>query len=227
MGASLQAYALARYLADLGHEVEIIDYRPEYLSRHYRLNAVNNPRFDRPIVKQLYLIAKLPERLKARKSQRKKNFDEFERQYLPLTKKCYRSNEELKGNPPFADVYLAGSDQIWNTLFQNGRDSAFYLEFAPKGSIRASYAASFATEDVLEEWKAPIKEWLKELDYISVRECSGVEIIEKLGLHNAKQVMDPVFLLDRSIWEEMVAWEKSETPYLLVYDFDRNSEINE
>lgn len=227
VGASLQAYALVRYLSDLGHEVEIIDYRPEYLSRHYRLNAVNNPRFDRPIVKQLYLIAKLPERLKARKSQRKKNFDEFEKKYLPLTKKCYRSNEELKANPPFADVYLAGSDQIWNTLFQNGKDPAFYLEFVPQGSIRASYAASFATEDVLEEWKASIKEWLKELDYISVRESSGVEIVKKLDIENVKQVMDPVFLLDKSIWEELAMGGKAESPYLLVYDFDRNLEINE
>ena len=58
VGASLQACALVRYLSDLGHEVEIIDYRPEYLSRHYRLDVVNNPRFDRPILKQLYLIAK-------------------------------------------------------------------------------------------------------------------------------------------------------------------------
>lgn len=227
VGASLQAYALVRYLSALGHEVEIIDYRPEYLSRHYRLDVVNNSRFDRPIVKQLYLIAKLPGRLKARRSQRKKNFDEFEREYLPLTKKCYRSNEELKKDPPFANIYLAGSDQIWNTLFQNGKDPAFYLEFVPQGSIRASYAASFATEDVLEQWKAPIKEWLKELDYISVRESSGVEIVKKLDIENVKQVMDPVFLLDKSIWEELAMGVKAESPYLFVYDFDRNLEINE
>lgn len=227
VGASLQAYALVRYLSDLGHEVEIIDYRPEYLSRHYRLDVVNNPRFDRPIVKQFYLIAKLPGRLKARKSQRKKNFDEFEKRYLPLTKKCYRSNEELKENPPYADVYLAGSDQIWNTLFQNGRDPAFYLEFAPKGSIRASYAASFATEDIIEEWKEPVERWLNKLDYISVRESSGVEIVKKLDIENVKQVMDPVFLLDRNIWEELAIGEKLQSPYLLVYDFDRNTEINE
>lgn len=227
VGASLQAYALARYLSDLGHEVEIIDYKPEYLSRYYRLNVVNNPRFDRPIVRQLYLLAKLPERLKARRSQRKKNFDEFERQYLPLTKMCYRSNEELKKNPPSADIYLAGSDQIWNTLFQNGRDPAFYLEFAPMGSIRASYAASFATEDIIEEWKNSVKRWLDKLDYISVRESSGAEIVKKLDIEKVKQVMDPVFLLDKSIWEELAVSGKAEEPYLLVYDFDRNSEINE
>lgn len=227
VGASLQAYALVRYLSDLGHEVEIIDYRPEYLSRHYRLDVVNNPRFDRPIVKQLYLIAKLPGRLKARKSQRKKNFDEFEKRYLPLTKKCYRSNEELKESPPFADVYLAGSDQIWNTLFQNGRDPAFYLDFAPKSSVKASYAASFATEDILEEWKESTKRWLNELDFISVRESSGMNIIRKLGINNGKLVMDPVFLLENGFWEKLISEYSAKEAYLLLYDFDGNVDINE
>ena len=30
-GASLQAYALQHYLEELGHEVEIINYRPGYI----------------------------------------------------------------------------------------------------------------------------------------------------------------------------------------------------
>ena len=34
-GASLQAYALMKYLQNQGHEVKIIDYKPEYLSHHY------------------------------------------------------------------------------------------------------------------------------------------------------------------------------------------------
>lgn len=223
----MQAYALVKYLTDLGHDVEIIDYRPEYLSRHYRLDVVNNSRFDLPFVRQLYLLAKLPGRLKARMSQGKKLFDEFEKKYLPLTKECYCSKEELKKNPPMADVYLAGSDQIWNTLFQNGRDSAFYLEFAPKESVKASYAASFATEDVLEEWKEPIKGWLKELDFISVRESSGLNIIRNLGIHNAKQVMDPVFLLDKCFWEKLASGYNARESYLLIYDFDRSEEISE
>lgn len=59
-GASLQAYALAAYLKECNHDVQIIDYKPEYLSRHYSLTAVTNPRFNRPILRELYLLAKLP-----------------------------------------------------------------------------------------------------------------------------------------------------------------------
>lgn len=227
VGASLQAYALARYLKDLGHDVEIIDYEPEYLSRHYRLDVVNNPKYESVIVRQLYLLVKLPGRLRALGSQRKKNFDGFAKKYLPVTEKQYYSNEELKKEPPNADIYLAGSDQIWNTIFQNGRDPAFYLDFAPQDTIRASYAASFATEDIVEEWKGPIKKWLKNLNFVSVRESSGEKIIKKLGIENVTRVVDPVFLLEKRQWEEFCDISSFQESYLLIYDFESNLEINE
>ena len=34
-GASLQAYALQRYLSQAGHDVQIIDYKPYYLNSRY------------------------------------------------------------------------------------------------------------------------------------------------------------------------------------------------
>ena len=49
VGASLQAYALQTYLKSLGHDVKIIDYKPDYLSKHYRLDVVGNPKYDRRI----------------------------------------------------------------------------------------------------------------------------------------------------------------------------------
>ena len=45
---------------------------------------------------------------------RKKCFDEFTKNYLKLTDKTYYTFEELKMNPPCADIIIAGSDQIWN-----------------------------------------------------------------------------------------------------------------
>ena len=115
-GASLQAYALVTYLRSLGHEAEIIDYKPDYLA-HYRLTGINNPRYDKPVIRELYTLAKLPGRFKARHGKRKKSFDAFTKEFLPTTKRRYISNDDLKQNPPEADVYFAGSDQIWNCFF--------------------------------------------------------------------------------------------------------------
>lgn len=222
-GASLQAYALVTYLNSLGHRAEIIDYKPDYLSLHHSLSVIGNPRYNRPLLREAYLLAKLLGRLKAKCGPRKRRYDQFRREYLPLTRR-YNSFSELQASPPKADIYLAGSDQIWNCLFQNGKDPAFYLAFAPDDAVQASYAASFATEDIPDEWKEQVSIWLHGLDAISVRERSGVEILNRLGL-NGQAVMDPVFLLERTQWEALALPMESKQPYLLVYDFDNNPEI--
>lgn len=225
VGASLQAYALAFYLKKLGHDVEIIDYKPDYLNNHFLLFGVNNPRYNKPVLREIYQILKFPGRLKARFSKRKREYDSFTELYLPRTGKRYHSNDELKRNPPEADVYFAGSDQIWNTLFQNGKDPAFYLDFAPSGTVRASYAASFSTKDIAEKWKPAIKNWLSVLDFISVREASGVDIVNGIGICGAVHVLDPVFLLNATEWEQIQLTTIQKDPYLLVYDFDNNEQI--
>jgi hypothetical protein len=225
-GASLQAYALQTYLESIGHTVEIIDYKPDYLSRHYQLWSIDNPIYDKPIIKQLYLVAKLPVRLLALK--RKRLFDIFTKRYLKLTTKRYHSSEELKRNPPQADVYIAGSDQIWNTLFPNGRDAAFYLDFAPKASKRISYAASFATEDVVGEYKPFVRRMLQNFDVISIRERYSLPLLKSLGRDDGVAVCDPVFLLSREQWESFLpSKDDISHRYLLVYDTEGSVELSE
>lgn len=222
VGASLQAYALQAYLKSLGHDVKIIDYKPDYLSKHYQLNIVGNPKYNKPFLKQAYLLAKLPGRLHM--LPRKKAFDSFTAKYFDLTKR-YTSNEELKKEPPEADAYLAGSDQIWNPLFPNGKDPAFYLDFVQQG-VRASYAASFAVDEFPQELREVTAQYLDRFDHIAVREKSGLSVLKTLGITNAVAVLDPVFLLDRTQWEAMAERpERCETPYLLVYDFDNSPAV--
>lgn len=222
VGASLQAYALQAYLKSLGHDVKIIDYKPDYLSKHYRLDIVGNPKYDKPLLRQAYLLAKLPGRL--HQLPRKRAFDDFTAKHLTLTKR-YASNDELKADPPEADVYLAGSDQIWNPLFPNGKDPAFYLDFVRQG-VRASYAASFAVDEFPQELRKVTAQYLQRLDHIAVRESSGLGVLETLGITGAVTVLDPVFLLDREQWEAMAETPaECKKPYLLVYDFDNSAAI--
>lgn len=222
VGASLQAYALQTYLRSLGHDVRIIDYKPDYLSQHYRLDTVGNPKYDRPLLRQAYLLAKLPGRLRA--LPRKAAFDDFTAKYLTLTKR-YASNEDLTADPPEADVYFAGSDQIWNPLFPNGRDPAFYLDFVQQG-LRASYAASFAVDAFPQALRDVTARYLRRFAYLSVREASGLAILRSLGIRNAETVLDPVFLLDKAHWGSMARLPANvETPYLLVYDFDHSPAV--
>lgn len=222
-GASLQAYALMHYLEGLGHQVEIIDYKPEYLSGHYRLLAADSPRVGNSRIKALlYVMAKLPGRLL--KLRRKWAFDRFRHSRLKLTPTKYRNISELQRKPPLANCYIAGSDQIWNTLRPNGKDPAFYLMFAPVGTIRASYAASIAT-DVVEVSDQPLmREGVSGLDYVAVRESSAVRMLEGMGVSKVTHVLDPVFLLSEETWRG-IGSGNHEQGYILVYDFDASDEV--
>ncbi|WP_309121654.1 polysaccharide pyruvyl transferase family protein [Paenibacillus sp.] len=222
-GASLQAYGLMRYLINLGYEVEIIDYKPDYLSRHYKLFAISSPKWEKNLfTKLLYLGAKVPGRVVSLK--RKRAFDAFKAKHLALTPARYNTNDELKRNPPEADIYLCGSDQIWNTLHRNGSDPAFYLDFVPEGKVRAAYAASFATESIHDRYKPFVKEKVSKLDGIGVREKSGVAILHQMQIHQAVNVVDPAFLLDDSEWNRL-GTASIPGDYVLVYDFDDSSLI--
>ncbi len=221
-GASLQAYALQTYLKSLGHDVKIIDYKPDYLSKHFRLDIVGNSRYDKPLVREAYLLAKLPGRLRMRP--KKKTFDSFTAKHLDLTRR-YASNDELKAEPPQAEVFFAGSDQIWNPLFPNGKDPAFYLDFVQHG-ICASYAASFAVDEFPEELRDVTARYLSRFDHVAVRERSGLSVLKSLGVQHAAAVLDPVFLLERAQWEALAEKpEHCDKPYLLVYDFDNSPSV--
>ena len=224
-GASLQAYALMKYLQKLGHDVQIIDYRPDYLDKHYKLFIINNPKYEKSIIlKILYITLKLPKRVL--KLKYKKKYDDFTKKYLNITNKRYISNEDLKENLPIADAYIAGSDQIWNTTFNNGKDPAFYLDFVPENKIKMSYAASFATEVIDEEFKDNTKKMINRLNSVSVRELSGLNILKSMDIKNGIQVLDPVFLLDREEWSDLFVDITEKEKYVFVYDFD-GSEIIE
>ena len=223
-GAILQEYALLKYLNDEGHDAEVIHYKPSYLSGHFRLDVVSNPKWNKPVIKQLYLFAKLTGRLRDLK--RKKTFDLFSQKYIPVNSKLYTTNEELKNDLPAGDAYICGSDQIWNSFFQNGKDPAFYLYFVPDNRLKIAYAASFATDTIEEDIKAFVKNGVSRLDAVSVRETSGLRILEELGIKNAVQVLDPVFLLPASHWKENFI-SPIEEDYIFIYDFDNNPFLKE
>ncbi|PMO31946.1 polysaccharide pyruvyl transferase family protein [Vibrio breoganii] len=222
-GASLQAYALMKFLQNNGHEVEIIDYKPDYLSHHYDLFHVSNDRY-KGLIKYAYLLAKLPSRLLSRK--RKKSFDDFTKKYLKLTDTRYKSFEALCENTPEADLFICGSDQIWNTLHNNGKDKAFYLNFVKTEDKKISYAASLATDRIYDNMESFIEENLRTFDSIAVRERSGIQLLSKIGIENVTHVMDPAFLLDQEEWSKIGSISFNE-PYILVYDFENCERLRE
>lgn len=220
-GASLQAYALQEYCKAQGCQYVIIDYKPDYLSRHFNLWGIANPIYDKPLLRQLYLLAKLPQRIMALK--KKRRFDAFTRRFLSLSSSRYLSNIEIKNNCPDADLYIAGSDQIWNTFFPNGHDPAFYLDFVNRGAQKISYAASFATDRIYQNAESFVAKQIQNFDAVSVRETSALLLLQKLGCNDGIVVADPVFLLDCDQWSSIVEPPRpNRKKYILLYDCERS-----
>lgn len=142
----------------------------------------------------------------------------FVAKYTQITR-AYFSLEELRHNPPKADVYLTGSDQVWNTSHNQGLDEVFYLSFAPKDAKKVSYAASIGQNDIPDEYKDMTKKLLSNYDAISVRENSAVLILSELGL-KAVQVLDPTLLLDKKQWLKYASKRLVKEDYLLVYSVE-------
>lgn len=231
-GASLQAYALQTFLQQHGHEVEVIDYLPYYKIDRLRFFEYNRTKgkihsvvslmpFLKPLIGLYDHLHNSKFRGDYRFYKKKNSFDLFKRNYINCTKKAYRKFLDLQKNPPVADLYIAGSDQIWNSVAQNGRDEAYYCAFIPKGSRCISYAASFGTSYIPEKLREFVALQLSRFSAISVRERSGVDIVKGLGM-SATEVLDPVFLLDKTYWERLLKNRHAEDKYLLVYDLDMN-----
>lgn len=217
-GARLQAYALWHHLTELGHDTSVIDYCPPYLDFYVQLMFF--PGLN--IKDWVKLAVRYPER--RCKITKFAHLEQFSSTMTKLTPVKYASLDALRSDPPVADMYIAGSDQIWNTSFLNGLDPAFYLDFGDASIRRISYAASFATERVDRRHIDFLRRNLTRLDAVSVREESGKKIAESLGIH-ADICCDPAFLLDAGEWDKICANNHTRNNFLFVYDFEHSTEI--
>lgn len=219
-GASLQAYALFNYLESLGNNVEIIDYMPPYKHGKYDYKLENEGIFGK-VAYHIPILKPLCSRLRYRSlwkfAGRKKAFDNFKKDKLKLTNICYHQLSDFITHPLEADCFIAGSDQIWNPRYGNGKDPIYYCDFANRKTHCISYAASFGVSSLSDEEKHIISPLLKNFTAISVREKTGVALIKSLG-YEAINVCDPVFLLSAVEWKNLCTKHIGER-YLLLYDF--------
>src|SRR5699024_4968615 len=68
-------------------------------------------------------------------------YNKFISDSLITTEKTYKNYEELYADNLKADFFIAGSDQIWNSYFECGKDPVYYLAFI-ENQRKISYAAS-------------------------------------------------------------------------------------
>ena len=219
-GSALQVFALSYSIKNMGLYPVVLDYIPERF------------RFSRIFVSLFKNIISFSSSLRQRYQAIRGicilfsstyYYGRFFKRELSMTKSFYRV-EDIEKAKLRADVYMTGSDQVWNSTHNQGIDRIFFLDFLPNAAKRVSYAASFGKIE-LEEWEKDItKKLLSRYSAISVRESSALQLLESINIHNAVNVLDPTLLLSMSEWESLCPQLKLKEKYLLIYSVEPEKE---
>lgn len=223
-GSVLQTYALQEKIKELGYDCEVIDYYPERFTPLGMLKRIKNKgeKFRKSfLIRTAARIIIIPSYI-----MRFHMFFAFLDNRIGMTDKTYRSEEELKMEKFDYDIFCTGSDQVWNYGWNEKIEYPYYLAFAPESARKISYAASFGKSELDSVEIDETRRLLKRYNAISLRELSGVKIVEGLGIKNSVNVLDPTLLLTGKEWRRISSGKYRGDKYILVYNLNRNPKID-
>ena len=202
-GAVLQTLALQEAVNNLGEKAFVVDYFPIFMKKStkiFRFYPIKS------FLKNLFFLKKM--------LIKRKQFKKFRKNYLSILGKNLKS-EEISIVCKEINVFILGSDQIWNPNITYGVDPTYYGFFSGEYHKAFSYAASIGVSSLKEEEKNYMSKLVLHLKKISVREEEAAKL---LNLENYSVVCDPVLLHDKSFWINIFKIQKKEkTPYILLY----------
>lgn len=226
-GASLQCFALYKYLELQSYDVEIINlYRP------YHADYKTSRKYVTYAERMLPLTQCLKQRIKGFIRKPEKQSYTSLKESNPAIKKIELFNSQIKlsmpfygiddlyATPPQYDIYITGSDQVWNPS-QRYCIEPYFLTFVKKGMC-ISYASSIGLESLPDIVSKDYQKWLKHYDAISVREEKARKVLQSLTNRNIEKVADPTFLLDIEFWQNLSVKPKVDD-YILLFTLEWDS----
>lgn len=218
-GSVLQAYALQQVLRSYDIPNEIINFRTDSQRELYKV-------FTRR-TGFIYWLKNMAHLFYYRSLKRKyDNFENFINTNLVLSSKEYRSEKELSEVSSSYDIYITGSDQIWNPMPMDF-SFAYFLPFVTD-KVKVAYAASFGPKGIISSaQKQKMSHYLEGYDFVGVRETFSKKLAdEMLGKGNSEIVLDPTLLLDVQEWKKLIPDTKRvEGKYILFYTLFADKEI--
>lgn len=214
-GAFLQAYATKSFLSSMGYDVEMVDYWPKAHADYVNRRRLTANTWIGKLKQFIFHALNTPLFLK-----RRHKMNQLRRQYFGVgSTPLYKTGEELSQTN--YDVVVYGSDQIWwNHAVYSSKieyDKTYWGYYLPEKTKRIAYAPSMGIIDIREEDKPFIREALAHFSSLSTRETTLREALLPYTDKEITTVLDPVFLPDKSFWEQQVLPRKIEEPYLLYY----------
>ena len=143
-------------------------------------------------------------------------FDRFRKNRL------YKQVSLLDNRINSDDIYLVGSDQVWNPSLTKDKALSYFFNFLPDEVKRISYAASFGnTNWEKKDIESEVRSCLQKFSAIGVREDTGVKICRDVFQIDATLTLDPTLLL--SNYDELVSPENSSKPSLVFFSLLRTT----
>ncbi len=211
-GAVLQCYATQEFLRSKGYDVEVINYRPQFLLDPYKL-------FDRRrvISKNLMLSLKfliVECLLFLNRYKRFRGFEKFIHNRLQIGNAVSRDSL-----PSDCDAYIIGSDQVWNSRITRGFDPIYFADFPfEKGNKKfISYAASMESKTLTLEQVDFYAKSIKNFDFLSVREIQLQQLLQPLTSKKISQVLDPTLMVPTHLWDNLSSDKSNVGKYVVVY----------
>lgn len=208
-GTSLQSYALHKKLQEMGYDVCLLHY--------FNPSDFTLPGKTKRIYRYLKLWAKNIINLICLRTKNRRKIRLFNKHNYNIRSV---SNQQLyKRLLQDIDVFITGSDQIWNCY--NSYKPFYFLSFA--GNVkRVAYASSMGTTAFPKDKESEIKTLLSKFNHIGVREKNSASLIGNLlNRTDVRQVVDPTFLLDEKHWQSFAEKAKIEFKvpehYILCY----------
>lgn len=204
-GSVLQTIASCRALEKCGLITEVVNYCPNRVTyRNYFKIALSSPK------KFVWRMLLLPIF-----ALNKKIYGRYLRRHVNLSKPIYdRDNFAVKC--PQANIYVSGSDQIWNSIHNEGFNSRYLFEGVSSNASKISYASSIGRAELPSDEKQLLRKFLTDYKSVSVREKSGVDILSEISI-SATQLLDPTFVLSSEEWKTYMNKRIMKSPYILIY----------
>jgi len=123
--------------------------------------------------------------------------------------KKYNRKRDMKELNSKCNMFLLSSDQLLYKYFYDNYGQCFALDWTYENKKRIAYGASFTAENPLgsDFDIAEMSHYLQRFDHFSVREDRGIYLTRNVYGVEAQKVLDPVFLCDVSLYEELAQKE--------------------
>ena len=221
-GSFLQTYATQKLFEDYGYNAEVLDYVREDEEYHNvtELLLKKSKKWNRnTFTRLIYRIVQWPDHYICGRA-----FEKERAKYLNLSERITNLVADAS-KIPTADIYCTGSDQVWGEIAQDDVDPMYFLSFAPHDAKKIAFSASFGKESYPKERIDKFKELLRGYDYITVREDSAVNIVNRAG-YEATQILDPTMIFGGDRWRKQLL-PIHEKGYVLLYQLNANHEMDE